>query len=38
MEYINNIETAFAVYREYADTVNEYNRTVIKIKDLTAKR
>lgn len=36
LEYIANIETAYAVYREFADTVNEYNQTVIQLKEITA--
>lgn len=37
LEYIANIETAFGVYRDLADTVNEYNQTVIQLKEITAK-
>lgn len=34
MEYITNIETAFSVYRDYADCINEHNITAINLKAL----
>lgn len=36
IEYISNIETAFDIYRDYAECVNEYNQTVIALKGLGA--
>ena len=38
LEYIANLETAWSVYRDLADTVNEYNQTVIQLKEITAQR
>lgn len=35
LEYIANMETAFGVYQDYAALVNEYNQTVIKLKNLS---
>lgn len=37
IEYISNIETAYDIYREYADCVNDYNQTVIRIKSIINK-
>lgn len=34
MEYIGNVETAYGVYRDYADCVKEYNLAVIAVGDL----
>ena len=31
LEYISNIKTAYALYREYADCINEYNQKVISL-------
>lgn len=37
IEYIANIETSYAVYRELADAINEYNQIVIQLKEITAR-
>lgn len=38
IEYIANIETAYALYREYADCINEYNTTVISLRPYSIKK
>lgn len=38
MEYIQNIEGVFAVYREYADCLNDYNQAAIELKALYTAR
>lgn len=35
LEYISNMETAYSVYREYADCLNDYNQTVINLTNLS---
>lgn len=34
VEYIANLEAVYSVYQEYADCVNEYNQTVISLKNI----
>lgn len=36
LEYIANLETAYSVYRDLADKLNEYNQNVIQIKEITS--
>lgn len=38
LEYLANIETAYSVYKDLADTIQEYNQTAIRLKELTTTR
>lgn len=36
IEYISNMETAYSIYRDMSDTLNDYNQKTIQLKEITA--